>query len=142
MQRHFSPIYRIASLALFSSLLISAASAQQRPELTMEWAYGKAGMTVAAVPRVLWLKDGSAIFYNQRLPEAERTFARFDPASGQQRPMVDSAKALASLKSLLPNNKAMGLTWPDEFDATGSKAAYLFEKDVFLLDLPAQPLRA
>ncbi len=67
MHRHFSPIHRIACLAIFSSLLISAAAAQQRPQLTMEWAYGKAGASVARVPRTA-LAEGRLRHLLQRAP--------------------------------------------------------------------------
>src|SRR5689334_19638319 len=111
-----------------SALLI----AQQRPELTMEWAIGKEGRSFARVPRVVWLQDGSAALYNVRLPEGERTFEHFDPASGERRPMLDAAKAIASLKALMPNNESKGIDWPDDFDKSASKAAYIIDKDVFV----------
>ena len=137
MNRH-STIKRCAFyLVLFSFSLASLAAAQQRPELSMEWALGKPGRNIAKVPKTLWLPDGSAILYNERLPEPERNFERFDPTSGQRRPMLDLAQAMASLKSLLPDEGAKGLEWPQEFDSSGTKAAYLFAEDVFLLDLPS-----
>ena len=120
-------------LVLFVAIF---ATAEQRPALTMEWALGEAGSGVAKLPRVLWLEDGTAIVYNERMPKAERNFERFDPVTGQLHPMMNVAQALASLKSLLPGNKDIdGLRWPEEFDRAGAKAAYLFEDDVFLLDL-------
>jgi len=137
MNRHSSGIKQCVLYLGVGLLFLSSAAAQQRPELTVEWAYGKAGRDVASLPRTFWPQDGSAIIYNARLPEAERNFERFDPASGQRRPMLDLAQAKASLKSLLPGHDAKGLDWPEEFDRTGSKAAYLFDKDVFLLDLPS-----
>ena len=135
MNRHFKRCAFYLGLLSFS--LASLAAAQQRPELTMEWALGKPGRNIAKVPKTLWLQDGSAILYNERLPEPERNFERFDPTSGQRRPLLNLAQAMASLKSLLPKEGAKGLEWPQEFDSAGTKAAYLFAEDVFLLDLPS-----
>ena len=86
-------------------------SAHHRPELTPEWAMGKEGMSVARVPRVAWMQDSSAIIYNLRAPEGERTFERYDPATGKQQPMLNAAQAMVSLKSLLPSNEAKGVDW-------------------------------
>jgi dipeptidyl-peptidase-4 len=126
----------IGRLALLLLLLSTSAAAQQRPTLTMQWALGAPGGDVAQVPKALWLHDGTAILYNERLPKEQRTFERFDPVTGKTTPILDVKKALASLKSLISNDEATGLDWPADFDVTGTKAAYLFSNDVYVLDLP------
>jgi dipeptidyl-peptidase-4 len=136
--RKRASLRKLCSLSFFVLFFWTiSTSAQQRPELTPEWAMGKDGMSVARVPRVVWLQDGSAIIYNLRAPEGERTFERYDPATGKQQPMLNAAQAMASLKSLMPSSEAKGIDWPQEFDAKASKAAYIFDNDVFVLDLPS-----
>ncbi len=103
----------------------------------MQWALGAPGSNVARVPKALWLHDGTAILYNERLPKEQRTFERFDPATGKATSMLDVPKALASLKSFISSdNPETGLDWPEDFDVTGTKAAYIFGNDVYILDLP------
>jgi dipeptidyl-peptidase-4 len=103
----------------------------------MQWALGEQGSGVARIPKALWLHDGTAILYNERLSKEQRTFDRFDPATGKTTPILDLPKALASLKSLTADDAHQtGLDWPEDFDVSGTKAAYLFSNDVFILDLP------
>jgi dipeptidyl-peptidase-4 len=124
-------------LFLFVLLLGTFATAQERPALTMQWALGAPGSSVARVPKTLWLHDGSAILYNERLPKEQRTFERFDPATGKATSILDVPKALVSLKSFIASdNPETGLDWPEDFDVTGTKAAYIFGNDVYILDLP------
>jgi len=119
---------------LFAGSLLSAQS--QRPALTMEWIFGEQASSLADVPDYRWLADNTAILYDTRQPEAQRTFERFDPASRERHPALDMAKAVASLKSLdsSADVKAV-LAWPDSFDLNGHQALYLFHGDIFLLDL-------
>jgi len=110
-------------------------AAQQQPTLTNEWIYGEQGSRVAAVPKFTWTADGSAVLYNVRLPKAQRNFERLDPATGKSVPMLNMAQALASLNQLGITDVKDALPWPEEFDAAGKQAIYLFKDDVFLLDL-------
>jgi dipeptidyl-peptidase-4 len=128
----------ISHLVLLLTLISSFAIAQQRPTLTMQWALGEAGSNVAKTPEALWLQDGTAILYNERLPLEQRTFERFNPATGKTTPVLDLQKALASLKAAgASDEKQTGLEWPEDFDLTGNKAAYVFGNDAYLLDLPS-----
>jgi len=129
-------IRRSASLAL-TLVFALAAVAQQKPSLTNEWIYGGEGSRVAQVPEVTWLNDGSAIVYNTRLPKAQREFDKLDPAIGKSQPMFKMADAVASLTQLGINDVKDALPWPEEFDAAGRCAVYLFKGDIFLLDLAA-----
>ena len=123
---------------LIALLLCSATVLAQAPPLTIDWIYSEAGKNVSKVPEAVWLDDNTAILYDERTPEAQRTFERFDPASGKRTPMVDMAKAVASLKSLASNaDVKQALKWPEEFNQQGTQAVYVFDEDIFLLDLPS-----
>lgn len=124
----------LVSLILILAFL--SAAAQQRPALTVQWALGEAGNDAPKVPKAMWLQDGSALMYNERLPKEQRTFERFDLATRKSTPVIDPQRALASLKAAGVEEKS--LDWPEEFDESGSKAVYLFKDDVYLLDLPTQ----
>src|SRR5689334_20960427 len=133
----FSTAQRALGYLVLILIIIGSASAaaQERPKLTVEWSEGDAAGKVAKLPKALWLDNGAAILYNERLPKPERNFESFDPATGKRQPMLNLAQALASLKAALPSEEAKDLDWPEEFDRAGTKAAYLFADDVFLLDL-------
>jgi dipeptidyl-peptidase-4 len=126
----FSFIY--AALLLTSQL----ANGQQKPALTMEWALGEPGSNIAKVPKAVWLQDGSAILFDERLPQQQRTFDKFDPASGTRTTVTKLEQAVGSLKPL--TNEAdlkPAYDWPEEFNPSGSQAVYLVGNDVFVLDL-------
>ena len=131
---------RIRTLLFFTPILLITialtVTAQERPTLTNEWIFGPEGSQVAAVPKMTWTTDGSAIIYNVRLPKAQRNFEKLDPETGKSVPMLNMAQALASLNQLGIAEVKDVLPWPEEFDASGKQAIYLFKDDVFLLDLP------
>jgi len=128
----------LASLLVFFFAVCSAMAQVQRPSLTVEWIFGKEGSSVAEVPSFKWLADNSAILYDTRQPEAQRTFERLDPITHERRPVLDMSKAVASLTSLDSSTEIkQALPWPDSFDANGRQALYIFHGDIFLLDLSA-----
>jgi len=124
-------------VCLFVLLLISVTVfAQQQPTLTNEWIFGEqGGARVAEVPKVTWLSDGSAIIYNGRLPKAQRNFEKLDPSTGKSTPMLKMADAITSLNQLGVTDVKDSLAWPEEFDAAGKQAIYLFKDDIYLLDV-------
>ncbi len=90
--------FRAATLFLTSLLVLffaafSARAQVQRPSLTVEWIFGKEGSSVAEVPEFKWLADNSAIFYDSRRPEAQRTFERLDPITRERHPALDMAQS-------------------------------------------------
>jgi dipeptidyl-peptidase-4 len=101
----------------------------QTPALTTQWIAGP-GSRVDRLPRYVWLNDGTAI-----LDESD-TFELLDPVTTRRRPILDMKKAVASLKSVDPDADAHSrLSWPIAFNTIGKQALYLFDGDLFLLDL-------
>ncbi|HXP08044.1 MAG TPA: DPP IV N-terminal domain-containing protein, partial [Acidobacteriaceae bacterium] len=100
----------------------------ETPNLTTEWIAGP-GSRVADVPPYVWLNDGTAIL-------EDGTFERLDPVTAKRHPILDMSRAVASLKSIDPEMDVHGkLPWPIAFDPPGKQALYLFNGDIFLLDL-------
>ena len=121
-------------------------AAQTRRELTLEWVFSQEGRAVAGVPATAWLDDGGLVILDNRRPPGERTFERLDPATGQRRRMVDSARALASIRGALASIGGEGITmetlpWPLAFDGSGTQALYTFKGDVFVLELNSARFR-
>ena len=119
--------------ALLSATLSHAQSTT--PRVTPEWLF-TGGAHIADVPHVFWLADSTAILYDTRQPESQRTFEHLDPATGQRTPISNMSAAVASLKSLAPDSQIKtALPWPVAFDPSGHQALYELDGDIFLLDL-------
>ena len=137
----FATIWRNLLAALSIVLLVSV-SAQQPEKMTAEWIYSAAGKAVDDVPKFTWLSDNSAVLFDLRVPKAERNFERLDPKSGKRTPMIDRAAATASLQSLVGEaDSTSRLAWPLEFNEQGSYASYLFNNDIFVLDIAKSAFR-
>ncbi len=107
----------------------------QTPTLTTDWVAG-AGSKIGDVPSFAWLEDGSAILDHVRLPESQQTFERLDPVTGKRHPVLDMRQAVASLQSIDPDTGIQdALPWPIAFNRAGKQALYIFNGDIFLLDL-------
>jgi dipeptidyl-peptidase 4 len=117
-------------------LLIAAPVLAQtgKRQLTLEWIFGPEGRSVASVSTTAWLDDGSLIILDNRKPADERTFEKLVPPGSKRQALTDSREALTALKSVagvdLPS-----LTWPIAFDGSGRDALYIFNGDVFVLEL-------
>ena len=131
--RRFS---RWLSMIMTLAVICLPARSVQREPLTAEWVYGEQGSHVADVPQYAWLNDGTAMFYDTRIPEVRRTMERLDPQDGQRHPALNLTAAQASLTGLLKAGEGNdALTWPDALDKAGKQAVYEFKGDIFLLDL-------
>ncbi len=117
-------------------LLASFAAAQEKQEITVEWLYSEESRIVTALPSFVWLNDGTALLFDVRKPRAERTIEKLDPATGRRIPAIDMKAAISSLKSLLGRNDSLpALPWPLSFDDSGRRAVYVFQGDIYLLEL-------
>ena len=127
---------RFARISLTVLLLCTAALAQiSKRELTLEWIYGPEGRAIASVPTTAWLDDGTLVILDNRRPPTERTFEKLNPATNERRALVDSKRALADLRRATNGVNADVLNWPLAFDEPGTQALYIFNGDVFVLEL-------
>ena len=126
---------RVIPLFTFFCFILNVYPDQHGKKLTIEWIHSDEAQSIAAVPRYQWLENNTAIFYDVRQPKKERTFLRFDPENPHElKPMVDLIKVRSSLKELV-HDTLTNLDWPLTFDEKGEKALYIYEKDIFILDL-------
>lgn len=129
-------ILTIVLTSLFHTPTIKA-QAPSKATLTLEWIFGDEGRTVASVPSYQWLADGKLMLYDGRLPASQRAFEILDPATGVRRKAFEMKDALASINALLPASPIKDvLAWPQSFDLSGRRALYVFNGDLFILDLP------
>jgi dipeptidyl-peptidase-4 len=121
---------------------VQAPGATSIPALTVDWIFGEDGKSIARLPAAQWLADGSLLLLDATRPDVERTFERIDPATGERRPLLDMARAVASLRLLVSDaDVKKTLAWPAAVDRAGSRALYVFSGDVFLLDFATASFR-
>ena len=136
-----SPFRTCPGALIFLALVLSSSTphaqvpATVAPSLTLDWIVGPEGRAIGRVPSLVWLNDGSALMLDTRRPKPEQTIEHVDPTTGARRPALDTAKAMANLRALLPDTTLTTLPWPAAFDVSGARAAYVFSDDVFVLDL-------
>jgi dipeptidyl-peptidase-4 len=126
------------SMSYFSvlMLLILSTVLSSHETLTVEWIYSETGKASSAVPRFMWLQNNLAVLYDVRQPADKRRLEIFDPKSGARQPMFDQQKALVHLKTLqIAADSLKSLGWPEAFHPYGKSLIYLFDNDIFLLDV-------
>ena len=126
----------IFSISLLLFLNVSILLAQDQKQITVEWIFSDESGELTALPRFFWLKDNTAILYDERKPEDLRSFEFFDPKSLERKPVLDMKKGLASLRTFLgEEDTTRVIPWPEVFDSDGKRAVYIFKDDIFILDL-------
>ncbi|MGH2568250.1 MAG: S9 family peptidase [Bacteroidota bacterium] len=132
----FSPLFCRVLFFLCVVVFLSSANAQGKKSLTVEWIYSDESTAVAELPSFRWLSNSTAVLYDTRKPAHERTLELFDPATGRRTAMVEAATALRSLDDVAgETNTPSILPFPEEIEGSGRRALYLFENDIFLLDI-------
>jgi dipeptidyl-peptidase-4 len=121
---------------LLALLIPAIAAPQEKEEITVEWIYSGESRKVTASSAFMWLENNTAILYDYRNSMEERNFEIFNPKSGKRSPAFDMSKALSSLQTFLGEEDTPEvLSWPVSFDAKGEQALYLFQDDIYLLNL-------
>ena len=118
-------------------LVTGTYSDQHNKILTAEWINSDEAKAIAAVHRYQWLGNNTAILFDVRQPKDERTFQKLDPRkAGELFPVVDREKAIASLQENLGIKDSLNfLEWPISFDQKGRQGLYIYDNDIFILNL-------
>ncbi|KAA3618778.1 MAG: hypothetical protein DWQ05_07405 [Calditrichaeota bacterium] len=133
--------HSFAKLSIFIVLLFfictpSKLYSQDKKAVSVEWIYSNSSAELTAIPRYFWLANNTAMLFDLRKPANERNFEIFDPRTGNIAPAVDAGKAMGSLNTFFEEGRQHNvLRWPVFFDAWGRQAVYLFQNDIFILDL-------
>jgi dipeptidyl-peptidase-4 len=127
---------RLFTLSLSLILLFSFVAGAEKEEMSIKWIYSEEGQQATSLPQFFWLDDGTVLLYDTGIPETERTLEKLDPRTGNRVAAVNQDEALASLKNILDEKDLpKRLSWPDTIDRSGKRAVYLFDGDIFLLNL-------
>jgi dipeptidyl-peptidase-4 len=105
------------------------------PALTPEWIVSEEADSVGRVPRAAWTSAGEVLLLDDLAPASGRTLEIVDAATGARRRAFEPRAALEELRRLGASPVPDALPWPDSLDAAGTKGAYLFGGDVYLLDV-------
>ncbi len=136
VQRFLRPLVFIN--VLFIAAAASLSGQEKKEKVTIDWIYSGGLAEIYNLPEVYWRADGNALLLDPSLPESLQTFEVFDPSSGKRRPAVDREKALQSANAFFAEEAGLeSLPWPDSFDRAGTRALYLFDGDIYVLDLPS-----
>ena len=128
--------WHFAAALLVVSAPPSLRAQSAKPAPTFDWVFSDEGRRVASVPTTLWLSDGTLMLFDTRRPIAERAFEIVNPQIGARHNAFDMRAALVSLNTLRSGASLQTLGWPSSFDGSGRRALYLFDGDLFVLDLP------
>ena len=109
-------------------------------DLTVEWIHSEEAKSISKVHQHVWLKNNTAILYDNRIPITERDFKVLDPEKPDVlASLLDNKKAVENLNQIL-SDSLTGLDWPVSFDSNGEKAIYIFNGDIFILEIKYYPL--
>jgi dipeptidyl-peptidase 4 len=123
----------LQAIMLLMFVSISVVFTQESRPLSVEWMYSPEAAEAASTPTFKWLDNGLCVLYDRQKPPAERTLEILDPENETRVPLVNAGKALSSLRQLLGEGAPRTLPFPVDIDRDGSRALYIFNKDVFLL---------
>lgn len=137
--KRFTPLF--STFLILTCCVATTLGQTTRRELTLEWIFGAEGRAIASVPSTTWLDDGSLVILDNRRPPAMQTFEKLNPGTGQPQPMVDASRALGDLKRAVQELNLDALPWPLAFDGSGKQALYIFQGDVFVLELDKASFR-
>jgi dipeptidyl-peptidase 4 len=109
--------------------------AQAKKKITIDWIYGSESAELTRLPNIIWLENANAVYYDSRKPEVERQIEIFNAEQMIFKPMIDMKIAYSSLQSLLGIKTPKYLPLPSAFDSNGTKGYYIFDGDIYLLDV-------
>ncbi len=119
----------------------SLALAQEKTPITLDWLFSREYAALTALPTVQWTSDGSLIIYDIRQPAPDRIFEVYHPAKKTRRSLFDMKAAVEQLRFWLGDDAPVVLPWPVAFNEPLTKALYVFQDDLFVLDIPSNTFR-
>ena len=105
--------------------------------ITMEWLYSDEGKSVGSIYKAEWIDNNSLYLMDMRKPKEDRTILKLDPNSpNEMRPLIDNQKLVKELTSIINrDDTTMFFDWPKSFSSSGQYGLYIYEGDIFILDI-------
>lgn len=125
----------------FCFLSVFLFSQDKEYDLTVDWIHTDMANSISKVHRYFWLENNTAILYDLREPKEKRGFWILEPENPDVlKPLIDIDMAVESLNLILGDTLS-GLDWPIAFDSNGDKALYIFDGDIFILEVKTSSFR-
>ena len=131
----------IATLFISSLILFCSCPKNQiNQKITMEWLYSDEGKSIDALYRTEWIDNNLLYLMDMREPKEKRTILTLDPAYPDKiKPLINKDKVVKNLMSLINRNDTiMNLDWPSSFSSGGEYGLYIYEEDIFILDIKSE----
>ena len=130
----------IPSQITFILLLIfffSCSDNDKGKTITMDWLYSDQGKSVGAIYKAEWMDDNFLYLMDMRVPKEDRTILKFNPNSPNEiSPLFEANKLMNNLMSFINrDDTTMYVDWPKSFSSNGKYGLYIYEGDIFILDI-------
>ena len=130
---------------LFLLLVIFQSCTTDEPEqkFDIKWLYSDEGRSVGAVYKTAWIDENKLYLMDMRKPKEERTLLQMTPKNSSDITSIIDPKKISKsiLNAVGRSDTMMYLEWPSSFSSNGEHGLYLFEDDIYLLDILNQNYR-
>ena len=135
------------SILSYSFLLLvifqSCTNDEPEKEFDIKWLYSDEGRSVGAVYKTAWIDENKLYLMDMRKPKEDRTLLQMTPKNSSDITSIIDPKKISKniLNAVGRSDTMMYLEWPSSFSSNGEYGLYLFEDDIYLLDILNQNYR-
>ena len=135
------------SILSYSFLLLvifqSCTTDEPEKEFDIKWLYSDEGRSIGAVYKTAWIDENKLYLMDMRKPKEDRTLLQMTPKNSNDITSIIDPKKISKniLNAVGRSDTMMYLEWPSSFSSNGEHGLYLFEDDIYLLDILNQNYR-
>ena len=131
--------YSFLLLVIFQS----CTNDEPKKEFDIKWLYSDEGRSVGAVYKTAWIDENKLYLMDMRKPKEDRTLLQMTPKNSNDITSIIDPKKISKniLNAVGRSDTMMYLEWPSSFSSNGEHGLYLFEDDIYLLDILNQNYR-
>ena len=131
--------YSFLLLVIFQS----CTNDEPEKEFDIKWLYSDEGRSVGAVYKTAWIDENKLYLMDMRKPKEDRTLLQMTPENSNDITSIIDPKKISKniLNAVGRSDTMMYLEWPSSFSSSGEHGLYLFEDDIYLLDIQNQNYR-
>ena len=130
---------------LFLLLVIFQSCTTDEPEkeFDIKWLYSDEGRSIGAVYKTAWIDENKLYLMDMRKPKEDRALLQMTPKNSSDIISIIDPKKISKniLNAVGRSDTMMYLEWPSSFSSNGEYGLYLFEDDIYLLDILNQNYR-
>ncbi len=135
----YIPSYLFLLLVIFQSCTTD----EPEQEFDIKWLYSDEGRSIGAVYKTAWVDENKLYLMDMRKPKEDRTLLQMTPKNSSDITSIIDPKKISKsiLNAVGRSDTMMYLEWPSSFSSNGEHGLYLFEDDIYLLDIQNQNYR-